>query len=36
LEFTIELGTVGEKKVIKWNGVYNGKDGNDCDNFWEY
>lgn len=60
LKFTLELGTVpefdeekpdeqiGEKKVIKWNGLFNGAGGtfpknatdaapaSDCDNFWEY
>lgn len=45
LSFTLVLGTAFGKKVIKWNGLYDGKGGTfagkevspcGCDNFWEY
>jgi len=45
LEFTVSLGHVNGKRVLKWNGMYNGKGGkfdgdmkpaSDCDNFWQY
>jgi diaminopropionate ammonia-lyase len=45
LDFTLVLGTVFGKKVIKWNGLYNGRGGKfdgkdvppcDFDNFWEF
>lgn len=44
LNFTLTLGMACGKKVIKWNGLYNGQGGpfggnvvppTDCDNFWE-
>jgi len=44
LDFTLTLGTSLGKKVIKWNGLYDGKGGTfagkevpatECDNFWE-
>merc|ERR1711924_463233 len=46
LTFTVTMGMSNGKKVLKWNGLYNGKGGpflpagevpaSDCDNFWEY
>ena len=47
LRFTVTMGWSLGKKVLKWNGVYNGQGGpflpaggdvpaSDCDNFWEY
>jgi len=45
LDFTLELGTAFGEKVIKWNGLYDGKGGkfggntvpaSDSDNFWRY
>jgi len=45
LEFTLVLGTAFGEKVIKWNGLYDGKGGkfggktvpaSDSDNFWRY
>jgi hypothetical protein len=46
LTFTLVMGTALGKKVLKWNGLYDGKGGyftpagdvpaSDCDNFWEY
>jgi len=44
LNFTVKLGMAFGKKVILWNGLYNGKGGifggnkvdpSACDNFWE-
>lgn len=43
LNFTLMMGTALGQKVIKWNGLYDGKGGefggtvippSDCDNFW--
>jgi len=43
LDFTLIMGTAFGEKVIKWNGLYDGKGGkfdgkdvtaSDCDNFW--
>lgn len=43
LNFTLTMGTAFGEKVIKWNGIYDGKGGKfagksvppvDCDNFW--
>lgn len=43
LNFTLTLGTAFGERVIKWNGLYDGKGGEfggnmapptDCDNFW--
>mmetsp|Transcript_27977 Transcript_27977/g.63301 ORF Transcript_27977/g.63301 Transcript_27977/m.63301 type:complete len:157 (-) Transcript_27977:84-554(-) len=43
--FTLTMGRCGGKKVLKWNGLYDGKGGkfgendapaSDCDNFWQY
>ena len=45
LKFTVTMGHVNGKKVLKWNGMYDGKGGifgdknkpaSDCDNFWQY
>merc|ERR1719401_1628692 len=47
LTFTVVMGTSQGKKVLKFNGLYDGKGGpflpaggdapaTDCDNFWEY
>mmetsp|Transcript_28216 Transcript_28216/g.51955 ORF Transcript_28216/g.51955 Transcript_28216/m.51955 type:complete len:553 (-) Transcript_28216:64-1722(-) len=45
LNFTLILGTAFGQKVIKWNGLYDGKGGEfggntvppcDCDNFWRF
>jgi len=47
LAFTVTMGKFNDKRVLKWNGPYNGKGGpffpaggdlpaSDCDNFWEY
>mmetsp|Transcript_9047 Transcript_9047/g.17038 ORF Transcript_9047/g.17038 Transcript_9047/m.17038 type:complete len:161 (-) Transcript_9047:79-561(-) len=47
LTFTLVMGTSMGKKVLKFNGLYDGKGGpflpaggdvpaTDCDNFWEY
>ena len=47
LSFTVTMGHSNGKKVLKWNGLYDGKGGpflpaggdvpaSDCDNFWEY
>jgi hypothetical protein len=47
LAFTVVLGSVDGKKVLKWNGLYDGKGGHftpagcdvtasECDSFWVY
>jgi hypothetical protein len=45
LNFTLVIGYAFGKKVIKWNGLYDGRGGmfdgkqvpaSDCDNFWEF
>jgi len=45
LDFTLTLGLAFGQKVLKWNGLYDGKGGSfggemvppsDCDNFWRF
>ena len=45
LNFSLVMGDAFGEKVIKWNGLYDGKGGtfggnivppSDCDNFWRY
>lgn len=47
LNFTLTMGTVFGRRMLRFNGLYNGKGGpwlpsgeivppSDCDNFWEY